>query len=133
MTLTFYVNFGGNCEEALRFYEKNLGGKILMMSRFSESPVGSQMPPGMANGVIDARIEIGGTILMASDAPPDRYQPMRSDYLSLGLGSNEETERIHNALSEGGEIFMPMQETFFAHRFSMLRDKFGANWMLIHE
>ena len=58
---------------------------------------------------------------------------MRSVYLSLSVGSTDEAERIHKLLSEGGEIFMPMQETFFAFRFSMLRDKFGTSWMVIHE
>jgi hypothetical protein len=70
---------------------------------------------------------------MASDTPPSRYQPMRSAYLSLSVTSDKEAERFHAALADGGEIFMPMAETFFAHRFSMLRDKFGANWMIIHQ
>ena len=70
---------------------------------------------------------------MASDAPPERFQPMRSAYLSLGVGSNEEAERIHKLLADGGEVFMPMEETFFAFRFSMLRDRFGTSWMIIYE
>ena len=70
---------------------------------------------------------------MACDAPPDHFQPMRSAYLALSVDSNEEAERIYVLLSEGGEIFMPMEETFFAFRFAMLRDKFGTSWMIIHE
>ena len=58
---------------------------------------------------------------------------MRSAYLTLSVDSNAEAERIYAALTDGGEIFMKMEETFFAHRFAMLRDKFGANWMVIHE
>jgi PhnB protein len=133
MTLNTYVNYGGKCEEALRYYEKHLGGKILMMMKFGDAPDQAQIPPNMKNGVMHARITIGETFLMASDAPPDRYQPMRSAYLSIGVGSNGEAERIHAALADGGEVFMPMAETFFAFRFSMLRDKFGANWMILHE
>jgi PhnB protein len=76
---------------------------------------------------------IGETDLMGSDVPPDRFQPMRSVYLSLSVSSSEEAERIHALLSDGGQIFMPMEETFFALRFSMLRDKFGTSWMIIHE
>jgi PhnB protein len=76
---------------------------------------------------------IGETDIMGSDVPKERFQPMRSVYLSLSVGSTDEAERIHKLLSEGGEIFMPMQETFFAFRFSMLRDKFGTSWMVIHE
>jgi PhnB protein len=58
---------------------------------------------------------------------------MRSAYLSLSVASSEEAERIYAALTEGGEVFMPMAETFFAFRFGQLRDKFGINWMILHE
>lgn len=126
-----YVNFGGNCEEALHFYEQHLGGKIEMKSTWAESPISA--PPGLKpDSIIHARITIGDTLLMASDTPTDRWQPMRSAYLTLTVDANEEGERIYGVLSAGGEIFMKMEETFFAHRFAMLRDKFGANWMLIH-
>ena len=133
MTLNTYVNFGGNCEEALRYYEKHLGAKILVMRKFADMPDESQFPPELKNAVLHARIQIGETVLMASDAQPGPWQPMRSAYLSLSVNSNGEAESVHAALAEGGEVFMPMVETFFAFRFSMLRDKFGANWMIIHE
>ena len=132
MTVHTYLNYGGNCEQALRFYEKNLGGQILMMMKHGDMPGGNPSPE-MKNFVIHARIVIGETLLMASDVPPDRFQPMRSVYLSLGCTSDEEAERLHKILSDGAEIFMPLQETFFASRFSMLRDKFGTSWMIIHE
>jgi PhnB protein len=132
--LNTYLNYAGNCAEALHFYEKHLGGKIVMMMKFSEQPeAAANLPPGMKEAVLHARILIGDTILMASDGPPDRVLPMRSAYLSLGVDSDEEAERIHKLLADGGEIFMPMEETFFASRFSMLRDKFGTLWMIIHE
>ncbi|MEX1181706.1 MAG: hypothetical protein WEF86_00620 [Gemmatimonadota bacterium] len=70
---------------------------------------------------------------MGADIPPERFQPMRSAYLSLLLDSDEEAERIYALLSDGGELFMPMEETFFAQRFAMLRDRFGTSWMLLHE
>jgi PhnB protein len=70
---------------------------------------------------------------MAGDAPADRFQPMRSAYLALSVDSDEEAERIYALLTDGGEIIMPMAETFFALRFAMLRDKFGILWMIIHE
>ena len=75
---------------------------------------------------------LGETDIMGTDVPADRFQPMRSVYLSLNLKSSDEAERVHELLSDGGEIFMPMQETFFATRFSMLRDKFGTSWMILH-
>ena len=137
MKLRTYLNFGGNCGQALRFYEKQLGGKITSMSTFADMPPhpqGLQGQPQMPkDAVLHARIVIGDTEIMASDAPPGVYQPMRSAYLSLSVDSNEEVERIFKTLSEGGETFMPVQETFFAHRFAMMRDKFGTSWMVIHE
>jgi PhnB protein len=77
-------------------------------------------------------MNLGGTDLLGADIPPDRFQPIRSAYLSLTVDSNEEAERIYALLSDGGQIFMPMQETFYATRFAMLRDRFGTSWMLLH-
>jgi PhnB protein len=133
MKVNTYLNYGGNCEQALRFYEKHLGGKILMMSTYSDMPNSANAPKGMEKAILHARIEIGGTIIMASDTPPDRFQPMRSAYICISVENSEEAERTYGLLKEGGEIFMPMEETFFAHRFAMLRDKFGTSWMIIHE
>ncbi len=132
MKLNTYLNYGGNCEEAFRFYEKHLGGKIEFMMTQGETPGAKDVPKEMAKQILHARITIAGTTLMASDVPGN-YQPMRSVYLTLGVESSEEAERLHALLAEGGEIFMPMQETFYAHRFSMLRDRFGTSWMVIHE
>lgn len=137
MKLHTYLNFPGNCAEALSFYEQHLGAKILMKGTFAEmSAQGApqNLPPGLnPNGVLHARFTIGDTAVMASDGPPERVQPMRSAYLSLSVDSNEEAERIYKALTDGGEVFMPIGETFFAHRFAQFRDKFGVNWMVIHE
>ncbi len=66
------------------------------------------------------------------DAPPATFQRIRSAYLYLAVDSAEEAERIHNLLADGGEIYMPMGETFYATRFSMLRDRFGVAWTIIH-
>ena len=133
MKLNTYLNYGGNCQEAFRFYEKHLGGKITMMMTHSEMPGAKDVPPALQNSILYARMTIGETYVMGSDVPPDRFQPMRSVYLSMAVDTSNEAERIHALLSEGAEIFMPMQETFFASRFSMLRDKFGTSWMIIHE
>ena len=132
MQLHTYLNYGGNCEEAFRFYEKHLGGKITMMMRHGEQPDGRAVAADWAHAVMHARMDIGGTELLGADIPPDRFQPMRSAYLSLTLDSDEEADRVFGLLSDGGQIFMPMQETFFASRFAMLRDKFGTSWMLLH-
>jgi PhnB protein len=133
MELYTYLNYGGNCRQAFEFYVEHLGGKITQLSTHGEAPDPSMVPPERRNDVLHARMEIGGTTLLAADVPPERFQPMRSAYLSLSLDSNEEAERIYALLSEGGQIFMKMEETFFAHRFAMLRDRFGTSWMLLHE
>jgi PhnB protein len=133
MKLHTYLNYGGNCEDAFRFYEKNLGGKIGMMMRHGEMPGATNVAPELKNAILHASITIGDTTVMASDVPPARFQPMRSAYLSLSVDSDAEAERIHGLLADGGEIFMPMADTFFASRFSMLRDKFGTSWMILHE
>jgi PhnB protein len=133
MKLHTYLNYGGNCEEAFRFYEKNLDGKIMMMMRYGDQPDPKNVPPGTEKWILYANMAIGETQLMGSDVPPERFQPMRSVYLSLGVDSSEDAERIFKLLNEGGEVFMPMAETFFAHRFGMLRDRFGTSWMIIHD
>jgi PhnB protein len=131
MKMHTYVNFAGKCAEAFRFYEKHLGGKVGMLMTHGQAPDQSKVSPEMKDRVLHARLSIGGTELMAADIPS--AQPMRSAYLSLGVDSDAEAERIFSALSEGGEVFMPMQETFFATRFGQLRDRFGINWMILHE
>lgn len=124
------LNFGGNCEEAFRFYEKNLGGTITMMMNQGQAP---GAPPGAGNEIIHARINIGGTVLIGNDVPPSVFQKIRSVYIYLSVDSAEEAERVHQLLAEGGEIYMPMKETFYATRFSQLRDQFGITWSIIHE
>ncbi|HUZ04507.1 MAG TPA: VOC family protein [Acidobacteriaceae bacterium] len=137
MKLHTYLNYGGNCKEAFQFYEKHLGGKITTMFTYADAPGAGdaqKISPEQQKKILHARIVLGETEIMASDVPPEAgFQPMRSVYLSLNVSSTPEAERLHALLSDGGEIFMPMQETFYAYRFSMLRDKFGTSWMIIHE
>ena len=133
MKLTTHLHYGGNCAEALRFYEEHLGAKILFSMTYEQMPEPKNIPPGCEQGILHASIRIADATIMAGDAPADRFQPMRSAYLALSVDSDEEAERIYALLTDGGEIFMPMAETFFALRFAMLRDKFGTSWMLLHE
>jgi PhnB protein len=130
MKLNTYVNLGGKCAEAFRFYEKHLGGQIGMMMTHGEAPDQSRVRPDLKDAVLHARILIGDTGLMGADMP--NAQPMRSAYLTLSVQSDAEAERIFSTLSDGGEVFMPIQETFFATRFAQLRDRFGINWIM-HE
>jgi len=131
MKLNTYVNFAGKCAEAFRFYEEHVGAQVGMMMTHGQSPDQSHVKPEWKDAVLHARISIGGTELMGADIP--NAQPMRSAYLSLSVQSDADAERIFRSLSAGGEVFMPIQETFFATRFAQLRDRFGINWMILHE
>jgi PhnB protein len=130
MRLDIYLNYGGNCEEAFRFYEQHLGGRITGIVRHGEQP-NPNVPADWNDKVLHARIEIGTTVLMGADIP--NSEPMRSAYLTLGLDREGDAERVYALLTEGGTIFMKMEKTSFANRFAMLRDKFGTSWMLLHE
>jgi PhnB protein len=131
MKMATYLNYPGTCAEAFRFYEKLLGGKIGMIMTHGEAPDQSRVAPELKNAVLHASITIAGSVLMGADIPG--AQPIRSAYISLSVDSDSEAERIYAALSDGGEIFMQMQDTFFASRFAQLRDKFGTSWMILHE
>lgn len=131
MKLDIYLNYNGNCEEAFRFYEQHLGGKITSIARHGEQPTLQKLPPEWNGKILHARIEIGGMVLMGADVPG--AEPMRSAYLSLRVDSDDEAERLYALLSKGGQIFMKMEQMFFASRFAMLRDRFGTSWMLLHE
>lgn len=102
-----------------------------MLTTHGESPAAQNVPPNWKNAVLHARIEVGGTTVLGADIPPDKFKPMRSAYLSLIVDSTAEAESIYTLLTDGGEIFMPMEKTFFAERFAMLRDRFGTSWMLL--
>jgi PhnB protein len=129
MVLNTYVNYSGNCEQAFKFYEQHLGGRITMLMRHGELPGGRVDREDWKDKVVHARLALGGTEMFGADIPD--AQPMRSAYLSLTLASIDEAERVYAVLSAGGEIFMPIEETFFAKRFAMLRDRFGTSWMLL--
>ena len=130
MRLDVYVTYRGTCEEAFRFYERHLSGRITTMARHRDQP-NPQIPAEWKDKVLHARIEVGDCILMGADIPD--AEPMRSAYLTLTTDSAEDAERLYGVLSEGGEVFMKMEKTNFANRFAMLRDKFGTSWMLLHE
>ena len=131
MNLAVYVNYQGNCEEAFRFYEQHLGAKLDPVVRRHGDMPNPSMPAEWSNKVLHARLQIGSTILMGADIP--HAEPMRSAYLTLFVDAEEEAERIYSLLTEGGNVFMELQQTPFANRFAMLRDRFGTSWMLLHQ
>jgi len=130
MQLDIYVNYRGTCEEAFRFYEQHLGGKISGVVRHRDQP-NPNIPADWKDKILHARIQIASTILMGADIP--NAEPMRSAYLSLSVDSEADAERVYRLLADGGEVFMKMEKTPFANRFAMLRDRFGASWMLLHQ
>jgi len=115
MTMNTYVNFPGTCAEAFCFYEKHLGAKPGMMITNGQLPDQSRVSPEWKDAVLHARISLADTELMDADIPS--AQPMRSAHLMLRVDSDAEAERIFSALSEGGDVLMPMEKTFFASRF----------------
>jgi PhnB protein len=131
MQLSVYVNYPGTCEEAFRFYEQHLGGGITSMERHGAQAIERDMPAGWDTKILHARMRLGDTVVMGADIPG--AEPMRSAYLTLTVATAAEAERIYALLSDGGQIFMKMEETFFAKRFAMLRDRFGTSWMLLCE
>lgn len=132
MRLYTHLNFGGNCEEAFRFYEKHLGGTITMMMKASQLPPDVK-PPGSLDAVIHARMTVAGVELIGNDVPAQHFKPIRSSYLYLSVDSSKEADRIYGVLKDGGEAGMPMAETFFATRFAQVRDRFGVLWSVICE
>src|SRR5690242_10744674 len=99
MRLYTHLNFGGNCEEAFRFYEKHLGGKITMIMRQSDLPPGSPRPGGAGTAVIHVRMSVAGVELIGNDVPPEHFKPVRSSYLYLAVDSAEEADRIYAVLA----------------------------------
>jgi PhnB protein len=130
MKLNTYLNFNGKCATAFRFYEKVLRGKIAMMMTYGESPMRDQVPSKMHRAILHTTLEVGDTVLMGADAPPDQYKSSQGYSVSINLSDTAEAERVFKALAERGTIQMPLQETFWAARFGMLVDRFGIPWMV---
>ena len=130
MQLHPYLSFDGTCAEALKFYEKVLGGKVTFKQTWGESPMADQVPAETHDKIIHASMDLAGSTLLCSDAPPDRYETPKGIGVTLGLKSAAEGERIFNALSEGGKTDMPFQATYWSPGFGMCRDRFGIPWMV---
>ncbi len=130
MQINPYLNFNGNCEEAFRFYEGVLGGKIESISRFGESPV-AETQPSMRDLVIHARLLVDGQVIMGSDAPPEHYSRPQGTYVSINVDKPADARRIFAALADRGEVQMPFEKTFWAAGgFGMTVDRFGTPWMV---
>ena len=130
MRLNPHLTFNGQCQAAFEFYKKCLGGEIVMMMRYGDSPLAEITSPEWGKKIIHATFALGEYVLTGADAPPERYQKPQGFSVLLHLGSAAEADRIFKTLAEKGMVQMPLQETFWALRFGMLVDQFGTPWMI---
>ena len=129
-----YLFFDGRCEEALEFYKKTLGAEVGMLMRIGESPEPpppGKVPPGSENKIMHAAFNIGTTTVMASDGFSRGKPEFKGFSLSIGAKNVADAERMFSGLAKGGEVQMPLGETFFAKSFGMVADRFGVSWMVI--
>ena len=130
-TLDAYLTFDGNCAEAMRFYERTLGGRLETLMTHAESPMADQTPPGSRDRILHARLVIDGRHLMASDSPAgEPYPAMHGFSMSLTCSDLDQARRVFDSLAEGGRVNMPLQKVFWADAFGMLVDRFGTPWMI---
>jgi PhnB protein len=128
--LNTYLFFDGTCADAMRFYERTLGGKLSLMTH-AESPMAAQTPPGSADRIMHARLDFDGGMLMASDWMAGQpYGGMKGLSLSLIYPTAAEARRMFDTLAQGGQVTMPIDKTFWAEAFGMLVDRFGTPWMV---
>jgi PhnB protein len=130
-TPQLYLSFNGQCEEAFRFYADRLGGSITGLFTWADAPGGAtDAPPGWAAKVMHAALDLGGTVILGADSPPDRYVRPQGFQIMIERDDPAQVERIFDALADGGTIEMPLQETFWSLRFGVLTDRFGIPWSI---
>lgn len=133
MQIDPYLFFEGNCEEAIEFYRNALDAEVEMMMRYEESPEPppeDMVAPGSEKKILHASLRIGGALLMASDGGCGGKPNFGGFSVSLTVPDAETADRYFAAMAEGGEVMMPLGETFWSPRFGMLTDKFGVGWMI---
>lgn len=131
-----YLFFDGRCEEAAEFYRRALGAEQIMLVRWKDCPEPQQpgmVPPGSENKVMHMRFRIGDTEILASDGQCRGQQSFQGFALSLTAANPAEAERLFGALSDGGQVQMPLAKTFFSPSFGMVADRFGVSWMVYVE
>ncbi len=127
-----YLGFDGNCAEAMRFYERALGGKLEVLMSGAESPIAAQMPKEFAHRILHARLALpGGGLLYAGDAPAHiPYEGIKGVSIALDYDTVAAAEKVFATLADGGQVQMPMQSAFWAERWGMLIDRFGSPWIV---
>lgn len=131
-----YLTFKGNCEDAFNFYKTVFGGEFTFIGRFGDMPPqedGKSMPAEDAHKIMHVSLPIGNNQLMGSDTGGEwaAHTVIGNNFsVSVGADSKEEADRIFNGLCAGGNVTMPMANTFWGDYFGMCTDKFGINWMM---
>ena len=123
-----YLMFGGNCREAFSRYQEIFGGDLVLLP-MSETP-GVEMPADQADLIMHAALTFEGNLLMASDDPTGSFDGVRGIHVNFATPDAAEAERVFQALAEGGEVTMPLEETFWSPKFGMCVDRFGIPWMV---
>jgi PhnB protein len=131
MNVEPYLFFEGRTEEALQFYQQKLGATIDAIIRYKENPEPKYNPPNSDDKVMHALFRVGDTKVMASDGNCAGKPSFQGFALTINAASPAEAEKRFNALAEGGQVQMPLNETFFAKSFGMVADRFGVSWMVI--
>lgn len=130
MRINPYLSFDGQCETALRFYERCLGGKIVYLMRYAESPMAAQVPAEWGTRIYHATFSFGDQTLGAADAPPGGYRSPQGFSLTLAIEAPDEADQLFEKLSDHGTVQMPLQATHWARRFGVFTDQFGTPWMI---
>ena len=130
MDVVAYLWLDGRAEEALEFYRRALGAEIEAIHRYKDSPEAGHTPPGGENKVMHVTFTIGDTTVMASDGYCQGKPEFKGVSLSLNVKTEAEAERYFAALSDGGQVQVPLSKTFFSPRFGMVADRFGVTWMV---
>ena len=132
MQVTPYLIFDGNCEEALNFYAKVLGGNVSGLMRYKDAPGENRM--GMAGDkIIHSHVNVGGDVLLMASDGPGGGQGTASAHLSLNFTDPESIKAAYEGIQEGGKVNMPLQDTFWGATFGMVTDKYGVNWMFNYD
>src|SRR5262245_26113965 len=131
MAVTPYLSLDGRCEEAIEFYKKNLGAKVEMMMRFKDGPPEFKCAPGQENMIMHSCLSINGSQVMMSDGQAKNKPEFKGISLTLDAKEPADGKRMFDALAQGGQVQMPLGETFFAKSFGVVADKFGVGWMII--
>jgi PhnB protein len=128
-----YLNFNGRCEEALEFYRRALGAEVSALMRFKDSPDPSMVSPGSENKVMHSSFRVGEAVLLASDGRCQGQTNFQGISLALTVRDEAEAQTRFGALSDGGQVQMPLTKTFFSPSFGMVADRFGVTWMVLVE